>query len=117
MPDGYARELRRMAVAAGPKIVRSDVFTRDEWTCYLCGKKVARNAKDPLARGSLDHVIPIVLGGHHSPDNVRTTHLRCNLNKSDNYFSPTQVAALAAYMQDTQEEDTSGPDWAPADGE
>lgn len=103
MPVDYARELRRLAVAGGPVIDRLAVFERDRWVCYLCGKKVARNPRNPLEKASVDHMFPIVLGGHHSWENVRTTHLRCNLAKSDSLFTAEQVAALSAYLDQAQE--------------
>jgi hypothetical protein len=117
MPEGYARELRRLAVTAGPRIDRLDIFSRDGWTCYLCGKAVARHPKDPLSRASLDHVIPIIHGGHHSPDNVRTTHLRCNLRKADAFFTEEQVAHLAAYLESTAEEAPPNTSRPPSDAE
>ncbi len=103
MPVDYARELRRLAVAGGPVIDRVAVFDRDGWGCYLCGKKVARSPKNPLDKASVDHVVPIVLGGHHSWENVKTAHLRCNLAKSDTLFTDDQVAALSAYLLENSE--------------
>jgi 5-methylcytosine-specific restriction endonuclease McrA len=31
----------------------------------------------------LDHVIPLSKGGNDTPDNVRTTHAKCNMAKGD----------------------------------
>lgn len=102
MKPDHARELRRLAVAAGPAIDRLKVFERDNWVCYLCGKLTSLDAKDPLARASIDHVTPIVLGGHHSWENVMTTHLRCNLEKSDNLPTLEQFSGRAAVSQQEQ---------------
>jgi 5-methylcytosine-specific restriction endonuclease McrA len=32
---------------------------------------------------SVDHIIPLVLGGEHSMANVQAAHLVCNLRKGD----------------------------------
>ena len=60
------------------------IYERDNWTCQICGKKVKRNGKahHPL-QPSIDHIIPISLGGSHSRLNVRCTHLNCNLTRGN----------------------------------
>lgn len=58
------------------------------WVCNICGLPV-----DPIYAWphpfskSWDHVIPIARGGRHEQDNVRLTHLRCNLWKNDRLIS------------------------------
>jgi len=60
------------------------IYERDNWICQICGKKVKRNGKahHPL-QPSIDHIIPISLGGSHSRLNVRCTHLNCNLTRGN----------------------------------
>lgn len=56
---------------------------RDKWQCHLCGKRVRqkpRHKRDP-DMASIDHLIPISLGGQHSYANTAISHLRCNLSK------------------------------------
>jgi 5-methylcytosine-specific restriction endonuclease McrA len=48
------------------------IKVRDRMLCCICGKKVTE--KD----FSLDHTIPLSLGGPHSQDNLRVAHRRCN---------------------------------------
>jgi 5-methylcytosine-specific restriction endonuclease McrA len=57
----------------------SDIYQRDGWRCGICTKRVrpSRFKRDPEGP-SLDHIIPLALGGTHSRANVRLTHLRCN---------------------------------------
>lgn len=51
------------------------ITIRDRMVCYLCERKIKR--KDL----SFDHVVPLSRGGKHSNDNIRSTHLACNLAK------------------------------------
>lgn len=64
----------------GTQVGRVDyaaILERDGGTCYLCGL--------PIPDGDLhfDHVIPLSRGGAHTMENIRATHKRCNLSKSD----------------------------------
>lgn len=55
------------------------------WDCHLCGGKISKTAKWPHPDSlSLDHLIPLSLGGEHSYYNCVAAHLRCNFLKSNN---------------------------------
>jgi hypothetical protein len=61
----------------------ADIFDRDKWTCYLCGKKIPKTAKWPDTRSaSIDHLIPISQLGADAPWNVRAVHYGCNSSKN-----------------------------------
>jgi hypothetical protein len=94
-PANYAVRLRRAAVAASPVLRRSEVFARDGWFCYICGEKTDPASADKMRRPSIDHVQPIVRGGHHTMENVRTAHLGCNFAKADRLFGPEEAKLLA----------------------
>jgi len=65
-------------------VSRLAIYERDDWTCHICGDQVDRNAQVPdLAAPVLDHVIPIVRGGPHTEDNLKTAHFYCNSVKRD----------------------------------
>jgi 5-methylcytosine-specific restriction endonuclease McrA len=59
-----------------------EIFVRDGWVCHICGEAV-----DPLVDrrrmdgATIDHIIPLVLGGADTPENVATAHNRCNRRK------------------------------------
>ena len=67
--------------------------------CYLCGYTLSGEIH-------VDHVIPLSRGGAHSEQNLRPTHARCNLRKSDKllhelefwgaWYVPTDQARLLA---------------------
>lgn len=64
---------------------RAIILERDNWICSLCGKPIPKDAKvpDPLA-ATVDHVIPLALGGEHSYENCKAAHFLCNSTKSHN---------------------------------
>ena len=67
---------------AGDDIDPVVLFERDEWTCHLCHAKIEphRRCPDPMA-ATMDHLIPLSLGGRHTWDNVKAAHALCNFRK------------------------------------
>lgn len=63
------------------------IFKRDKWICQLCGKKVNPKwvGNHPLAP-TIDHIIPISLGGADAPYNVQLAHRDCNKIKSNRLY-------------------------------
>ena len=52
-----------------------EVFERDEWMCHICGGHVE------IEDVSLDHIVPIALGGGHTWANLACSHRACNFAK------------------------------------
>jgi hypothetical protein len=83
-----ARDRRRLRVSAletaeVERIYRRKVFERDRWRCQLCGKPVKRTATVPDPKApTLDHVVPLAVGGSHTYANVQCAHFLCNSLKS-----------------------------------
>jgi 5-methylcytosine-specific restriction endonuclease McrA len=71
------RKARMRSAMVVEKIVPLDIFERDGWLCYLCG-----NPAD-VTTATLDHIIPVSHGGHHSAANCRCAHYLCNSRKCD----------------------------------
>lgn len=56
------------------------IYERDEWVCGICGNEIDRALKFPDPQSvSLDHIEPVSIGGSHTVDNVRASHLICNI--------------------------------------
>jgi 5-methylcytosine-specific restriction endonuclease McrA len=56
-----------------------EVYDRDKWHCGLCGQPIPRVAIFPHPEApSIDHVVPLALGGLHEMANVQAAHFRCN---------------------------------------
>ena len=88
-PGSLAADARRRnARVIGEPFHRRDVFERDGWLCWLCDESVdpAATFPDPVS-ASVDHVVPVSLGGVHSIDNVRLAHLGCNCSRGNRLAS------------------------------
>jgi hypothetical protein len=71
---------RHRAIERNASIGKVDlefIWNRANGICYLCGKAI-----DP-SDVHYDHVIHLSKGGSHSNDNLRPTHSRCNVKKSN----------------------------------
>jgi 5-methylcytosine-specific restriction endonuclease McrA len=52
-------------------------------TCWLCGGAIDLSVKSPQRESfSIDHVLPVVLGGTDDPANLRPAHRSCNSSKN-----------------------------------
>jgi 5-methylcytosine-specific restriction endonuclease McrA len=75
---------RLLADARQEPYRRIEIFERDRWICQLCGDTVIRELVHPdPGCASIDHILPISLGGDDTPDNVQLAHLRCNVAKGN----------------------------------
>ncbi len=72
--DAKRYALTRGAVGA-ELFTLDEIFERDHGICHLCRKRVAR----PDA--TMDHLIPVSLGGPHKRVNVALAHRSCNSSK------------------------------------
>ena len=66
---------------------RKLLWERDNKTCYLCGKEIEGWQGEYM---HVDHVFPWSQGGANNPENLRATHVACNLKKSDRIISAAQ---------------------------
>lgn len=85
------RKARRRALTKGATaepFTYVEVFDRDGWMCGLCDEPVDRELKhpDPMC-ASLDHVVPLSIGGHHVLSNVQCAHLVCNIRKGARFVA------------------------------
>jgi 5-methylcytosine-specific restriction endonuclease McrA len=65
----------------GPEIV----YKKAGYVCGICNKPVDPSLDYPDPESpSLDHIMPLSLGGTHTWDNVQLAHLRCNEKKNNN---------------------------------
>ena len=82
-----AKEALRRALKCGVESERVTVLAlieRDQGRCGLCGQAVLLETKypDPLSP-SMDHILPLSLGGPHVADNLQLAHLICNIRKGN----------------------------------
>lgn len=82
-----AKRRRRalMAGVASESYNIAEIGRRDKWQCGLCGLRVNRLLKYPNPKSpSIDHIVPISLGGHDVRSNVQIAHNDCNRIKGVN---------------------------------
>lgn len=70
-----------------PSVKLLEVAVRDRWACHLCGDPVLKGshrsgAPHPLGP-SIDHIVPMSLGGAHTWENVALAHHLCNALKGN----------------------------------
>lgn len=52
--------------------------------CWYCGVKLALDSRDPqykLLRATIDHKVPVSLGGKNEPGNIVSSCMKCNSQK------------------------------------
>lgn len=82
--DKHWDRKRRLKLGAVERVPYkdTDIFERDGWRCKLCGQKINRRLRGPHPMAaSIDHIVPLALGGRDTPDNVQAAHLSCNTRK------------------------------------
>lgn len=80
---GYSA--RRRALKRATQVEPVDtlaIYARDQWVCRLCETALDPDIAwpEPMS-ASLDHVVPLILGGAHVADNLQAAHLVCNIRK------------------------------------
>lgn len=75
--------------------------------CALCGMPIDKSLKYPNPMSiSIDHIIPVALGGRSTIDNLQATHLICNKSKGkrvltknkEEYQAPSREKAIPQYI-------------------
>lgn len=68
--------------ADGDDIDSLTLFELYAWTCVLCKEPINRRLRVPnYYAATVEHKIPLALGGTHTWDNVAPAHYLCNLTK------------------------------------
>lgn len=78
-------DARRRARKRGARVEtfsRTDLAERDGWRCRLCHHMIDPYLAWPHPLSpSIDHLVPLALGGEHSLANTQLAHLVCNTRK------------------------------------
>jgi 5-methylcytosine-specific restriction endonuclease McrA len=75
------RRAEKMGAREVSDVSLDEIIERDGDLCYLCGKETSVDDR------TLDHVVPLILGGGHVPSNVRLAHRVCNSRKGSKLLS------------------------------
>jgi 5-methylcytosine-specific restriction endonuclease McrA len=76
VPENVHR--RRQAQHAIERM-RDQIVARDGAICALCGEGVTAEER------SIDHIMPVALGGSDDPENLQVAHRVCNSRKGARY--------------------------------
>ena len=81
---------QRLSAEGCEKFDPFEIFERDGWSCYLCGRATPKSARGLHFPWSpeLDHVFPLSKGGKHTRKNTRCACRKCNHEKSDAILPP-----------------------------
>lgn len=70
--------------AQGDEINHTLLFELHAWTCWLCKKPINKNLpRHHRMSATVEHIVPICLGGTHTWDNVAPAHALCNFKKAN----------------------------------
>lgn len=80
--NGNHRRRARVAGVYAESVYMPELYERDKGICGLCGLDVSLN------QASIDHIIPISIGGPHTMENVQLAHRLCNVARKDKLLAP-----------------------------
>jgi len=89
---GYRDSLRRATLRRRARMKAAfvedfspfEIHGRDGWICGICHELIDPTVLWPNRwSATIDHVVPLALGGVHHPDNAQSAHLTCNCSKRD----------------------------------
>jgi len=84
-PTEYRSEISgRPRIGAG---LRKNIYVRDEFICQYCGVHCFDSWIDNPDSLTIDHMIPVSLGGNNDEDNLVTCCSECNSYKSSLSFT------------------------------
>lgn len=74
-----SRRRRLLVKGTWDGITDQEILERDHWMCWLCKRRIGKTYNYPHPRSaSIDHVLPISLGGDDTAFNKKAAHLGCN---------------------------------------
>jgi len=83
---------RRQKIMSGDKINRIVLSEEFGWVCQLCFSDIHPNSRFPdVMSSTVDHIVPLAVGGTHTFENVQPAHLKCNLKKGDKWLAVPSV--------------------------
>jgi 5-methylcytosine-specific restriction endonuclease McrA len=79
-----ARKNHKRRAVGKPVLSTRQIAERDGNNCHLCGKDVDLSLSGRHQRGpTIDHIVPVSLGGTNDPENLALAHRDCNVKKSN----------------------------------
>lgn len=83
----YNKRLRRKALLLKTQhedYLRNDIYEKYEGICQICFEVIDMSYKCPDSRSfSIDHILPLSLGGNDTIANIQAAHYGCNSKKGN----------------------------------
>lgn len=76
-----ARDVARDAGRVRQRQLRHYVFSRDHWRCQRCGFRFFGYGRRHGRIPTLDHIVPLTLGGRTTEENLQLLCDKCNVAK------------------------------------
>ena len=95
MGPGHSRRRAKHYGVPYERYRREDVFERDGWVCQICGDPVDGSLEhpDPMS-ATVDHIVPLALGGADVFANVQLAHFHCNCVKGAREWMPGELELM-----------------------
>lgn len=96
----HAREFKKSAVRkrsfSGQQVTALELAERQKWKCSLCQGRLdpALPHRHMLAI-TIDHIVPVSLGGTDDPANLNAAHKICNIKKGNRTLGPEQLRLVS----------------------
>lgn len=79
-----ARKNHKRRASGKPVLSTRQIAERDGTTCHLCGDAVDMSLSGRVQRGpTIDHIVPVSLGGTNDSENLALAHRDCNVKRSN----------------------------------
>lgn len=93
------------------------ILRKTATVCALCGMPFDKSLKYPHPMSiSIDHIIPVALGGKSTLDNLQPTHLVCNKSKGKKVYSKDKKENNEGYAMKKGKSLPQYIDWSNYDG-
>lgn len=97
-PSGYQERAEHYGCAYEP-ITRGEILRRFGTVCRHCGKLCDRYAIDVLNKPTVDHILPLKLGGGHIWPNLQILCGDCNFRKSASMYMEPKLRGVTDLAQ------------------
>lgn len=84
----------RSTFSEADRITLAELGERDRWRCHICGERVTKTRGNDDRAPSIDHLVPVSVGGSHTWTNVALAHRLCNSLRGDR--GPAQLLLVHA---------------------
>lgn len=79
----HEREALQRGAGVSRLVTQLQVWEKSKGFCWICGLEMIREWNHSALCFTMDHVIPVTLGGSHTLENLEGAHFGCNNSKNN----------------------------------